>query len=96
MNFLAGQGPAIGRGYSQEPNNLPISPGLAGMLPDDGFGSCRSITVIGGKWRRNGGGSPLFSFRDCADVTIVQQGVAHNGQTTIPLSTSGPPTRSTR
>lgn len=91
VNYLPGQGPSIARGYSQEPNNLPISQGLTGMLPDDGFGACRSITVIGGKWRRNGGGSPLFSFRDCKNVSLVYQGVQPNGQPTLPMTLAGGP-----
>lgn len=91
VNYLPGQGPKIARGYSMEPiPNLPESAGPP-PLPADGFGACRSIRVIGGTWLRNGGGSPLFSFRDCADVTIVQQGVAFGGGPTLPLTLSGGP-----
>lgn len=73
VHYPPGQGPIIGRGYSMDPQTLPISPGLAGVLPDDGYGACRSMTIIGGTWRRNGGGAPLFNLRDCKLVTIVEQ-----------------------
>lgn len=85
VNYPAGQGPILGRGYSMEPTTNPASPGPPPLL-DDGFGACRSIVVIGGTWRRNGGGSPLFSFRDCKDVQIVQQ-----AQGSTPLVLSGGP-----
>lgn len=84
VNYPAGQGPVIARGYSMEPHVNPPSDGLAGKLPDDGYGCCNSITIIGGKWRKKDGNAPLWNFRNCRSITIIEQaeGVA-------PLELSG-------
>jgi hypothetical protein len=83
-NALPGQGAVIARGYSMDPQTSPISPGLAGKLRDDGYGSCNSMKVIGGTWRRHGGNAPLFNFRDARSVEIV-----HTARGAAPLKMSG-------
>lgn len=73
--YTAGQGPPIALGYSMNATggSLPPSELMDASLPTDGFGACRSFTVIGGTFRRNNGGNaPLFNFRDCANVTIIE------------------------
>jgi hypothetical protein len=87
--WSAGQGPITARGYSMDlRGSLADSPGIP-TFPEDGFGSCRSITVIGGSYKRKSGTNPLFSFRDCAKVTIRYQGVQLDGTPTLPLTIEG-------
>jgi hypothetical protein len=85
VNYPAGQGPAIARGYSMDPAFQPESDGMSGVLPDDGLGTCRSFKVYGGSFKRGGKStSPLFSFRNAASVWIGE-----NAGGAIPFEASG-------
>lgn len=69
------QSQPIALGYSMNPPGgaLPESAGADAMgLPKDGFGGCRSLTVIGGQYQCANLYPPLFSLRDVKLVTFVE------------------------
>ena len=75
------QSKPVALGYSLESSTvLPMSAGIqalvdAGVLPWDGYGSARSLTVIGGTFEVANLTPPLFSLRDVRLVTFQETGV---------------------